>query len=91
MSHIFISYAHADRHHLDQLLDWFKENDFAEHEIWYDAIEGGDNWRDEISASLDEAYAVLIIITENSMESHYCTYEWSYALGQGIPLIPLLQ
>lgn len=90
MSHLFISYAHKDKQHLQGLLTWLKGNDFTDNQIWYDNIEGGDNWREEISSALDEAFAVVVIVTVNSMQSHYCTYEWSYALGQGIPLIPLL-
>jgi len=90
MSHLFISYAHKDKQHLQGLLTWLKDNDFTDNQIWYDNIEGGDNWREEISSALDEAFAVVVIVTVNSMQSYYCTYEWSYALGQGIPLIPLL-
>lgn len=90
MSHIFISYSHKDRDILNTFIAYLKEQDFTDNQIWYDNIEGGDNWRDEISSALDEAFAIVVIVTKNSIESHYCTYEWAYALGQGIPLLPLL-
>lgn len=91
MSHIFISYAHEDKAHLDRLLAWLQENDFTEREIWYDQqIEGGNNWRDDIATALDEAFAVLVMVTTNSVNSLYCTYEWAYAMGQGIPTLPLV-
>jgi hypothetical protein len=91
MSHLFISYAHADKAHLDRLVTWLRENDFAEHELWYDKhIEGGNNWRDEIASALDEAFGVLVIVTSTSVKSLYCTYEWAYAMGQGIPTLPLV-
>jgi hypothetical protein len=91
MSHIFVSYAHADKAHLDKLTTWLDENGFAEQERWFDQhIDGGNNWRDEIAAALDEAYLVLVIVTATSVKSLYCTYEWAYALGQGIPIMPLV-
>ena len=76
MSHIFISYTHADKSHLDNLVAWLRNNGFAEHELWYDHnIQGGSNWRDEINSALDEAFAILVIVTANSANSLYCTYE----------------
>lgn len=91
MSHIFVSYAHTDKTYLDQFVAWSRENGFAERELWYDQhIEGGNNWRDEIASALDEAFAVVVIVTTNSVKSLYCTFEWAYALGQGIPVLPLV-
>jgi TIR domain len=90
MSHVFVSYAHDDKAHLDRLVAWLHDNGFSEHEIWYDQyIEGGNNWRDEIADALDEAFAVLVIVTATSVKSLHCTYEWAYAMGQGIATLPL--
>ncbi|MCX9077117.1 MAG: toll/interleukin-1 receptor domain-containing protein [Candidatus Methanoperedens sp.] len=89
MSHIFISYAHSDKAHLDRLVAWLHHNEFDARQIWYDQhIEGGNNWRDEITTALDEAFVVLVIVTSNSVKSLYCTFEWAYAMGQGIPILP---
>lgn len=91
MSHIFFSYAHSDKEYLDKLVSWLQDNGFNEHELWYDRhIEGGNNWRDEIATALDEAFAVVVIVTANSAKSLYCTFEWAYAMGQGIPILPLV-
>lgn len=90
MSHIFISYAHSDKAHLDRLVAWLHHSEIDGGQIWYDQhIEGGNNWRDEISTALDEAFVLLVIVTSNSVKSLYCTYEWAYAMGQGIPILPL--
>ena len=89
MSHVFISYDHDDKSHLDRLVVWLQNNGFNEHEIWYDqAIEGGNNWREEITAALDESFAVLVIVTNNLVKSIYCTYEWAYAQGSNVKVIP---
>jgi|GEM_PF-2121842 len=91
MAQLFISYAHADKAHLDRLIEWLNTNDFPTNEVWYDHhIEGGNNWRDEITTAIDESYAMLVLMTANSMDSQYCTYEWAYAMGQGMPVFPLL-
>lgn len=91
MSHIFISYAHSDKAHLDRLVAWLRDSGFADHQLWYDQhIEDGNNWRDEIASALDESFVVLLILTSNSVKSLYCTYEWAYAMGQGITTLPLV-
>lgn len=88
MTHVFISYSHSDTEYLKQIVDYLTNNNIA---IWYDAnLEGGDDWRDEITIAIDEAFAMLIVISENAMHSHYCTYEWSYGMGTGMPIIPLI-
>lgn len=88
MSHVFISYSHKDTEQRNALNNYLSERGMP---IWYDErLEGGDDWRDEISTAIDEAFVVLLIVTGNAMNSHYCTYEWAYALGTGAPVIPLI-
>lgn len=92
MSHLFISYSHANTDLCDQLLKVLENAGFnIENDVWYDKhISGGRKWRDEIETALNEAFAVAVIVTAESMKSTYVTYEWSYALGAGIPVIPLM-
>lgn len=91
MSHIFISYSHADKDKLTLLVEKLKSSGFSDEEIWFDKhIKPGGDWRDEIEEKLKEAYVVVVIVTSESMRSTYVTYEWSWALGYGIPVIPLL-
>lgn len=88
MTHVFISYSHKDFEQRNSLIEYLTQ---AEFKLWYDErLEGGDDWRDEITTAIDEAYAILLVVTENAMNSHYCTYEWAYALGTGAPVIPLI-
>lgn len=91
MTHIFISYSHSDKTHLATVTNWLAENNFSPTLVWYDKqLEAGSNWRDEIADALDQAFVVLVIVTKNSVKSVYCTYEWAYAMGQGIPVLPLV-
>jgi hypothetical protein len=91
MSHLFISYSHKDKIQRDQLLTYLKSNGFSDKDVWCDDkdIDGGDYWRQSIDTALEESFAVVVILTENSIQSHYVTYEWSCALGKGAKIIPL--
>jgi len=85
---IFVSYAHVDNTFItplkERLQDYF--------DLWIDtaSLSAGKNWRDEIDRAIKESFAMLVIVTPESCESKYVTYEWSYALGLGISVIPIL-
>lgn len=51
----------------------------------------GVNWMETIDQRIQESFAVIVILTEGSVQSPYVTYEWSYALGAGIGVLPLLR
>ena len=55
-----------------------------------DDIDPGDEYRQMIDEALRKARAVVIVLSPESCESMYVTYEWAYALGRGIPVIPVL-
>ncbi len=50
----------------------------------------GATFNDGIADALWKASSVIVILTKESMQSEYVTYEWSFALGARKPLIPLL-
>lgn len=87
--HIFISYSHQDSHfvhHLQQLL----KGEFG-FSTWLDtvSIKGGDNWRTSIHKGIDNSFAIVLVISPDSMSSEFVTYEWMYATGKSIPIIPI--
>jgi hypothetical protein len=51
----------------------------------------GTNWMDTIDLRIQESFAVVVVLTAGSVQSPYVTYEWSYALGAGIGILPLLR
>lgn len=89
MSHVFISYS-------------IKDIDFAQLceaklkaggiETWIDhhSMSGGELWRESIDEGIQSSDAVIVIISPNSNESSYVTYEWAFALGLGIKVIPIM-
>ncbi len=88
LSHIFISYCHANRDKLDIVTALFREANLP---YWFDeSIEAGMKWKPQIDAALEDSYALAVIVTPESMQSRYVTYEWSWALGNGLPVFPML-
>src|ERR1044071_345078 len=53
-------------------------------------IAPGRSYREEIDGAIRRASAVVVIVTPNAARSEYVTYEWSYALGCGVPVVPVL-
>ncbi len=93
MFHIFISYAHEDgREYRDTIIGLLKKNGFKDDDYWYDErdINPGEEWRTEIDKALNESFIVIIILTKKAIKSHYVTYEWTRAIGDGITIIPIL-
>jgi hypothetical protein len=85
---IFISYCHCDGDFAENLASRLKENGF---EIWMDEIglAGGDEWREEIDKSIRGSEALVLIVTPESKNSFYVTYEWIFALGAGVKVVPI--
>jgi hypothetical protein len=88
MSHIFISHSHADSDFAEILHNRLIDKGF---DVWRDTgIIPGKDWRDEIDRAIKEASALIVIITPQSQASEYVTYEWAFAWGARVPVIPLL-
>ncbi len=90
MTGIFISYSHKDFKFADTLKKRLQDAGYKD--IWLDreSIEAGADWNDAIDKGIKNSFVVLVILSKDSAESHYVTYEWAYALGQGKNVIPLL-
>ena len=77
-NYIFISYAHKDSQKVLPIIDVLIERGFR---VWYDAgIEAGTEWPEYIEEHLNNASAVLVFMTPNTVESKNCRNEINYAL-----------
>jgi HEAT repeat protein len=89
MRHIFISYCHEDEDFADVLEAKIRQNQFS---AWRDqALSAGEDWRAEIDVRIREALAAIVILSPESIRSAYVNYEWAFARGSGIPVIPILR
>lgn len=91
-SHIFISYSRQDKFFVEFLLNEFTLKLDDKFNFWYDIhdIGAGEKWKPAIDFALDNAIAVVVVCSPDSMKSHQVTYEWSYAIAKGIEIIPML-
>jgi HEAT repeat protein len=88
MRHIFVSYCREDADFAQILEDKIKRSDFP---TWKDQnLNAGDDWRAEIDDAIRAALAVIVILSPVSVNSTYLHYEWAFARGCGVPIIPIL-
>jgi hypothetical protein len=92
MSHIFVSYKSADKDTcLKELIEHLSEIGYTVEngKLWYDqqGLDIGDEWYTEIKSALDDSLAIIVIITENSVESAWVNFEFGYAASQDIPIL----
>ncbi len=90
MPHIFLSYSRKDTEFVDKL-----ERDLNARGIvtWRDRSgipPGSPEWHNEIADALDDASAVVLIVTESSDESRWVAREVLYADQKGLPVIAVL-
>jgi HEAT repeat protein len=89
MAHVFISYAHADADFVVLLKSELEKAGFL-HWIDSDQLRAGEDWREAIDDGIKSAFVLIVIMSPKAKASHYVMYEWAYALGTGIKVIPVL-
>lgn len=89
MKHIFVSYAHQDKAFARQLTSRLRESGRIP---WQDLrdLRGGDYWQNKIDEALEKAEALVVVMSPPATKSQYVTYEWAFALGAGVPVIPVV-
>jgi hypothetical protein len=86
MSHIFISHSHEDIE--ENCQNRLKQAELA---VTTDNdIRGGADWRAEIDRAIREANALIVVVTPEARASEYVTYEWAFAWGVGVKVVPIL-
>lgn len=85
---IFISYAHEDKNFATDLIYKLKEEGYRP---WLDtqSLLAGDDWQKKIDDGIREASIVVVVMSSHARESEYANYEWAFALGAGITVIPI--
>jgi hypothetical protein len=76
---VFISYAPADAELAGRIADVLKASGF---QVWDDSqILPGDNWGVRLAQALEEAEAMVVVLTPHSLRSPNVSREVGYALG----------
>jgi len=89
MNHLFISYKHEDGDFADVLINKLEKEGYS---TWVDndRINAGEDWRNEIDQAIKDAFALIVIMSPEAKASEYVTYEWAFAWGAGVKVIPVL-
>src|SRR5262249_26016167 len=59
---------------------------------WIDTsnLEGGKPWSPAVDRAIRNAGALLLVATETSVKSPWVNYEWAFALGAQVPILPII-
>jgi hypothetical protein len=57
--------------------------------VAHEDIEPNRKWEQEIESALQTTEALLAIVSDDFCASHWCDQEVGYALGRGVPVIPV--
>src|SRR6266567_7844212 len=87
--HVFVSYKHEDSDFAENLIHRAEKAGFK---TWADTdhLHAGEDWRAEIDQAIKNAFALTVIMTPEAKASEYVTYEWAFAWGVGVKVIPLM-
>jgi HEAT repeat protein len=87
--HVFISYSHANGDFAEILRTRLEGSGFN---VWTDEdrLVAGEDWRNGIDKAVRSACALIVVMTPSAKASEYVTYEWAFASGVGVKVIPIL-
>jgi HEAT repeat protein len=89
VAHVFISYAHVDGDFAGRLKGEIEKAGFG---VWIDTerLRAGEDWRTEIDNAVQDSIALVLVMSPASLNSKYVAYEWAFALGVGVKVVPVL-
>jgi hypothetical protein len=87
--HVFVSYAREDKGFAHDLRVRMKRSQIN---AWQDLnnLKAGQPWQDAIDNALRNAAALIVVMSPVAAASRYVTYEWAFAIGAGVPIIPVI-
>jgi CheY-like chemotaxis protein len=88
MAQVFISYKREDVDFAENVSSRLEREGF---DVWADSkIAAGEEWRNAIDIAIGNSVVLIVIMTPEAKASEYVTYEWAFAWGIGIKVIPIM-
>ena len=88
LSQVFISYKREERDFAELLESKLQGANFN---VWIDRqLRAGTEWRERIDEEIRKSIALIVIMTHAAKMSEYVTYEWAFAYGAGVRVIPII-
>ena len=84
---VFLSYAHADRQQLERVDVVLRDVGLVP--VWDREIGGGESFDDGIRRWIAQAHLFMPLLTPNSCSRPWVHQEIGYALGIGVPVVPI--
>ncbi len=85
--YLFVSYSHRDTDKVYPILDALYD---CKYRLWYDeSCETGNDFRDELRQRIEQCEAVLLFVSESSMNSPFCGMEVIVARENNKRLYPI--
>ncbi len=85
--YLFVSYSHRDTAQVYPILDALHD---CKYRIWYDeSCETGNDFRDELRHRIEKSEAILLFVSESSMNSPFCGMEIIVARENNKRLYPI--
>ena len=86
--HVFVSYKQEDGDFAENVMNRLEQRGF---QTWAGhKIRAGEEWRNAIDLAIKNSFALVVIMTPEAKASEYVTYEWAFAWGVGIRVIPVM-
>ncbi len=92
MSRIFLSHSSQDNDQARMLSEWLKDRNQRSLFLDFDPADGipaGHEWEKELYRQLRQCQAVIVLISEHSVASHWCFSEVTFAKALGKHLFPV--
>src|SRR5689334_13572324 len=89
MAHVYISFTHEDLDFAENLKAQLEKGGITAF-LANAIVSPGENWRTRIDEAIKSSYALIVVMTPAARQSEWVNFEWSYAIGQGIPVVPVM-
>ncbi|MGI9435705.1 MAG: TIR domain-containing protein [Geminicoccaceae bacterium] len=92
LSDIFISHSSRDEEETSRICDWLKSLGYSWVFLDYDrdnGIPAGANWEQKLYRELRICRAVIVLLSDNWLASHWCFAEYTQARAAGKYIIPV--
>jgi hypothetical protein len=88
--HLFLSYSREDKELANDLEQWLRECEVFLDVGVEDGISVGSEWEDAIYQALKDADGIVVLVTQNSIESKWCFAEITIARLLGKEILPIM-
>lgn len=85
----FICHAEEDGDFAELLKMKIEQSGYS---AWVDTerLQAGRDWRGEIDEGIRDCCSLIVIMSPDARKSEYVTYEWAFAWGVGVNVLPIV-